>query len=210
MEIEAKFRVEEADVFAALLDGDTIGSFQLTHADAVEDQRNTYYDTSDRRLQAQRSGLRIRVVGVRRIVTLKGGGRVTGALHERDEWEVEIGADDRPEHWPSSEARERVLALIGAEPLQPILTIETRRRHIYASRQDDQVAELSLDEGVIRAGGREESFRELEIELSDGGTRADFTALVQLLRERFPLIPEERSKLARGLELLDEIGNKIH
>jgi inorganic triphosphatase YgiF len=125
-------------------------------------------------------------------------------LHERDEWEVEIGADDRPQHWPPSEARERVLALIGEEPLHPILTIETHRRHIYAGHDGTQIAELSLDEGIIRAGGREALFCELEIELLERGTREDFTAIVQLLRDQFSLIPEAHSKLARGLALLEE------
>jgi inorganic triphosphatase YgiF len=66
------------------------------------------------------------------------------------------------------------------------------------------VAELSLDEGTISANGREQRFRELEIELLDGGARADFAELVALLRARFRLVPEERSKLARGLALLDQ------
>jgi inorganic triphosphatase YgiF len=93
--------------------------------------------------------------------------------------------------------------LAGAPPL-PILTIRTLRRHIYASRDSVDIAEISLDDGIIRAGGREEHFRELEIELLGEVARADLDALVALLRERYPLAPEERSKLARGLALLDD------
>jgi inorganic triphosphatase YgiF len=66
-----------------------------------------------------------------------------------------------------------------------------------------RVAELSLDEGDISAGGLAEHFRELEIELLGGGTRADLDQLVALLRARFALVPEDQSKLARGLALLD-------
>ena len=82
------------------------------------------------------------------------------------------------------------------------------RRHIYASRDGARIAELSLDEGTISAGGLSERFRELEIELLKEGTRADFDELVAMLRARFPLVPEDRSKLARGLALLDRSSTK--
>lgn len=205
MEIEAKFRVADERTFPALLDLTELGPFRLA-AGGTEDQRNVYFDTADTRLRAGRYGLRVRDLGGRRIATLKGETRSVDGLHERDEWEVDIGGDDRPETWPASEIRERVLALLGGAPLLPILTIATQRRHVYASRAGVRVAELSLDEGTIHAGGRTESFRELEIELLDGRERTDLEALVTLLRDRFPLIPEDRSKLARGLALLDQPG----
>lgn len=202
MEIEAKFRVADDQTFPALLDLAQLGPFRL-EAGGTEEQRNVYFDTADMRLRAGRYGLRVRDLGVRRIATLKGEARIADGLFERDEWEVEIGDDDRPETWPASEIRERVLALLGGAPLLPTLTIATRREHIYASRTSVRAAELSLDAGTIHAGGRTESFQELEIELLDGGERADLEALVTLLRDHFPLIPEESSKLARGLALLD-------
>lgn len=202
MEIEAKFRAADTQTFAALLGLAEIGPFRLERGDA-EDQRNVYFDTADMRLRATCHGLRVREVGGRRVATLKGPAQVQDGLFERDEWEVEIGADDRPEAWPASEARARALALLGGAPLRPILTIATRRQHIYASGAGARFAELSLDEGTISAAGRAEPFRELEIELLAGGARADFAALVALLRERFQLAPEDRSKLRRGLALLD-------
>jgi len=204
MEIEAKFRVDDDQTFQQLLELGSIGPFQLAADPDAEDQRNVYFDTADRRLRAGQYGLRVRDLGRRRIATLKGAAQARDGMYERDEWEVEIGDDDRPSAWPASEARERALALLGgADPL-PILTIRTRRRHIIASRGGIRAAELSLDEGAIDAAGRAASFRELEIELLKTGTRADLDELVQLLRAHFALIPEDRSKLARGLALLDE------
>jgi inorganic triphosphatase YgiF len=203
MEIEAKFRVDDVRTFQQLLELSSIGQFQLAAEPSAEDQRNVYFDTADKRLRAGQYGLRVRDLGGRRLATLKGAAQVRDGMYERDEWEVEIGDDDRPSAWPPSEARDRALALLGdAQPL-PILTIRTRRRHIIATRGHTRVAELSLDEGAIDAGGRAASFRELEIELLKTGTRADLDELVALLRARFALIPEEQSKLARGLALLD-------
>ena len=203
MEIEAKFRVDDAQTFPQLLALDAIGPFKLVAEPDAEDQQNVYFDTADRRLRAGQYGLRVRDLGNRRIATLKGAAEARDGMYERDEWEIEIGDDDNPSAWPPSEARDRTLALLdGAAPL-PILAIHTRRLHIIALRDDARVAELSLDTGTIDAGGRTASFRELEIELLKTGTRADLDALVALLRSRFTLTPEDRSKLARGLALLD-------
>jgi inorganic triphosphatase YgiF len=204
MEIEAKFRVDDEQTFQQLLELSSLGPFQLVAEPEAEDQRNVYFDTADRRLRAGQYGLRVRDLGDRRIATLKGAAQARDGIYERDEWEVEIGDDDRPSAWPASEARDRTLALLaGAEPL-PILTIRTRRRHVIASRGGTRTAELSLDEGAIDAAGRAAAFRELEIELLKTGMRADLDELVGLLRARFTLVPEDRSKLARGQALLDE------
>jgi len=203
MEIEAKFRVDDAQTFPQLLALDAIGPFKLVAEPDAEDQQNVYFDTADRRLRAGQYGLRVRDLGNRRIATLKGAAEARDGMYERDEWEIEIGDDDHPSSWPASEARDRTLALLdGAAPL-PILAIRTRRLHMIALRDDRRVAELSLDTGAIDAGGRTANFRELEIELLKTGTRADLDALVAFLRARFTLTPEDRSKLARGLALLD-------
>ena len=204
MEIEAKFRVDDDSVFPDLLGQAELGPFRLSPASQPEDQRNTYFDTPDGRLRAARFGLRVREMGGRRIATLKGASRAADGVYERDEWEVDIGADDRPEAWPASEARDRALHLLGSAELRPTLEIRTLRRNIFVSRGADQVAEISLDTGTIYANGREQHFRELEIELLGHASRADLDAIVELLRARYPLAPEDRSKLARGLALLDQ------
>lgn len=209
MEIEAKFRIENPQVFTTLISITQLEDFHFMPQPSIERQHNTYYDTSDARLEAHQYGLRIRDLGHRRIATLKGPARGSGALHIRDEWESDIGDEDQPSQWPTSTVRERTLALIGDQPLVPLLTIHTERRHILASRANQLVAELSLDSGLIRAGGREQPFRELEIELMGQGTQADLDELVALLSAHFPLIPEEQSKLARGLKLLKE-ANQQH
>jgi triphosphatase len=202
MEIEAKFRIEDDQIFPALLRLNSLGPFGLVVAPHAEDQRNIYFDTADRRLRRAQYGLRVRTVGGRRIATLKGAAQVRDGMYERDEWEADVANDD-PHTWPVGELRERVLALLAGAALAPTLTIRTRRQHIYAEHDGARVAELSLDEGDINAGSLEQHFRELEIELLEAGERADLDELVGLLRGRFVLIPEDRSKLARGLALLD-------
>ena len=203
MDIEAKFVVPDAATFAAVLQLEQIDGFRLAAEIEPERQHNTYFDTADGRLRAQRHGLRVRDLGDRRIATLKGAAHFHDGVYERDEWEVEVGDSDQPDDWPAGEVRDRALALSNGEPLAPILTIDTQRHHVYAWHDQRRIAEISLDEGTIRAGGQEQVFRELEVELLETGAREEFDALVAALREHFALVPEERSKLARGLALLD-------
>ncbi len=201
MEIEKKFRVEDAASFARLDDLKMLGSYTLRHISQPEQQHNTYYDTADRLLEASRHGLRIRQIDGRCIATLKGPGESAGGLFRRGEWEVEA-CDAHPSTWPESEARTQALKLLGDAPLLPLLTIQTQRRHIMAARDNEEVAELSLDEGTIYSGGQSERFCELEIELLPAGSERDLEALEAALHEHLLLIPEHRSKLERGLSLL--------
>lgn len=204
LEIELKYRVDDGAVFVALAYRLQLGEYDLRPLGDSERQVNTYFDTPDFRLRAARYGLRVRRIATRRIVTLKGDAQVRDGLHQRAEWEMPVESDE-PRDWPPGEARDRALALAGDAPLLPILTIETLRRHVEAWRDARYVAEIALDEGVIFAAGREQTFRELEIELRPDGGSADLEVLGNLLRWRFGLEPDDRSKLARGMALLSSM-----
>lgn len=200
MEIEAKF-LASITTFHALQQRTTLGPFQLIPVPEPELQQNTYYDTADQLLQHARFGLRIRQIGERQIATLKGEATVSDGLYTRGEWEQDVTSAD-PQHWPPGTLRDRVLALTQAAALVPTITIVTTRVHIYAAcATATPFAEISLDQGTIHAGMRQEPFRELEIELLPNGDRSDFDRLLTLLRQHFPLTPEPRSKLERALAL---------
>jgi triphosphatase len=205
LEIEAKFRVVNRAVFTSLRQLTTLGPFLLVHTPGTERQHNTYFDTADRRLTADRTTLRVRDLGSRRIATVKRSLSTQDGIHTRDEWEVDLDAGEHPADWPASAARDQALVALAGAPIFPLMTIRTARQYSYVSLADAQVAEVSLDEGVILAGGRTLGFRELEAELAAGGTRADLDALIDHLRARFTLIPESRGKKKRGLELLAHV-----
>ena len=145
----------------------------------------------------------MRTIGERRIATLKSGGGVVAGRATRGEWETDIGPDDDPATWPAGELRERALAITGGAPLQPLLTIHTARHNIAVTLGGREVAQISLDDATIAAGGRTQPLRELEVELHGDGTLADLDALCAALNEHFPLQPENQSKLERGLVLLE-------
>ncbi len=202
MEVEAKYAVSpgDLDVVAGL---SQLGAYMLHAEPEPERQHNRYYDTADRRLGQARYGLRLRDLGGRTLVTLKGPAEVSEGLHRRAEYEFPH-ADPDPRTWPAGPARELALALIGSAPLQPTITIRTSRDVIIASYQGQPVAELCLDRGVLHAGDRAEPFSELEIELLPAGSESDLSALARSLGEFVSLSPEPRSKLQRALALLEE------
>lgn len=201
LEIEAKFRVDDDQLFPTLLLLPHLGDFQLCPRTAPEDQHSTYFDTADQRLQTQGFSLRIRSVAGRRTATLKRTRRSEGAVRTRDEWSCPIGADDDPLRWPDSSVRAWVLVALDGQPLEPLFTVQTRRQIIHACLEGRPVAELCLDTAVVRAGAQAERFRELEVELCAPEARRSFDALLALLCRAFPLAPEQRSKKSRGLAL---------
>jgi inorganic triphosphatase YgiF len=209
MEIEAKFRVVDRSVFTTFRQLTTLGAFLLVHAPGTEYQHNTYFDTADRRLTASGVTLRVRDLGGRRIATVKRSVGKQAGIHTREEWEIDLEAGAHPADWPASQARDQALAALDGAVIFPLMTICTRRKYSDALLNGTQVAEISLDEGVILAGGRSVVFRELEAELLDGGTRADLDALIDHLQACFALIPESRGKKKRGLELLDQAADDL-
>jgi inorganic triphosphatase YgiF len=203
MEIEAKFRVTAVDLrrVAGLHELDP---YTLIPASAPEQQLNVYYDTLDGRLTAARHGLRVRRIGAHALVTLKGPAEVgPDAVHRRAEYEFP-GDDPNPATWAPGVARDLALALTGGAPLAPTVTIATERYILYASRSGATVAEICLDQGVMRAGGHERPFTELEIELMPAGKRDDLTVITAALRAHVRLTSEPQSKLQQALTLLAE------
>ncbi len=206
MEIEAKFRVADRQIFTQLLSLSALGCAILIPHATPEQQHTIYFDTPDDALRAQRTSLRVRVVAGRRIATVKQSHGAVGGLHVRDEWETPIYADIHPRSWPPSEARTRALTIMGQKPLVTRVSVHTHRHCIHVRKEGYCIAELCLDEGYIEAGGRVVSFRELEIELRESGTMADLDSLCTALTQRFSLEPESRGKRTRGLALFDAIS----
>lgn len=203
MEIELKYRIEDSSIFATLLALQTLGSYTLDANQPVEEQRNTYYDTADKRLQKAHYGMRIRTVGDRSIATLKGPRIGSGELHQRQEWEIAATNPD-PATWEPSEARTQALALLQNEPVVPTLTIQTTRHIILVLQNQRHIAEICLDKGVIHASDQSKPLCELEVELLSDGTKDDLDAIVIALQNYVVLIPEPRSKLEQGLALIKD------
>ena len=133
MEIEAKFAITGA------LDPASLTTLPLhlytLRSTGVERHSDTLLDTPSRAVTSTRHSLRIRTIGERRIVTLKGPNSGAGGVHERAEVEVELSGplSFDPRDWPR-EVGEPALALTRDEPLAPLLRDEVERIRRVATR----------------------------------------------------------------------------
>ncbi|HEU5089688.1 MAG TPA: CYTH domain-containing protein, partial [Roseiflexaceae bacterium] len=173
-EIEAKLAIRDDATLRelrTLLARRTLGGYALRPHDAPEQQVNQYFDSADGRLRARLHGLRIRSVGDRHTLTLKGPAQVVGDIHARSEWEQPL---ERPslDALPAGPLRDQVEQLSGGAPLHVVVTIHTQRSVIVVSRPSGKRAlvEIALDDGRVEANGRSLELREVELELLPGGT----------------------------------------
>ncbi len=167
--------------------------------------RSTYFDTAGNRLAKAGVGLRIRREGRRWIQTVKGppDARSAGGLAARPEyeWTLPGGATQPPidaTRFASTPWR-RKLAKALREGLEPHFVTQLRRTRIPLAFEDGTLATLAIDVGEIRAegSGRRAQVCELEIEL-EGGQPHNLFDLARALAADIPLVPEHRSKAARG------------
>jgi len=159
--------------------------------------------------------MRERRIGQRRLVTLKWAGSVTGALHQRQELELETS------DWPP----EVLAALpegVAVSDLVPQLELITQRTRFLvrqracpepgsegsqgAGRRGVALAELAFDEVSAQRPGHDASVHFLEVELEALSAGADELArLAAALQELLPLAESSVSKLERATALLEPL-----
>lgn len=202
MEVEAKFAVTGPLPSGQIADLD-LSPYRLEDC-GIEHHEDAVLDTPARDLTDAHQTLRIRHTPDATLMTLKGPSNREGAVFTRDEIEAPVadGAATDPALWPAAIAA-RVRPLLNGEPLEPIVRVEVARHRWHATRDGELVAEIALDDGQIRAGGRGLPVHELEVEIKGEGTRDDLDAISKTLRTDLPLVPEPLTKLQRGLALLD-------
>jgi CHAD domain-containing protein len=201
MEVEAKFAVPDRKTFLRLSALRRLAGYALaqTHSVEVHDQ---YLDTVDGRLYAAGYSCRLRREPDKVIATLKGLGAAAGAIHQRDEQEVQLAewAPD-PAAWPAGPARDLALHLTGGSSLQPLFELNQLRARAEVMDGERHVAEWSLDAVTVPVGDRPAHYYELEVELKDAGSEDDLQALVGELTDRWRLSPQTRSKFQRAYEI---------
>jgi inorganic triphosphatase YgiF len=159
-----------------------------------------YFDTPDRDLRRAGISLRIRRSGDRRIQTIKAANGPSAGLFDRDEWEREVpddnldlsGLDDGP-------AADLLTGVASA--LAPAFVVRVERTTLDLAH-GGSTAELTIDEGVVEADGREDAVTEVEIELKKGAP-ADLFGLARDLVGAAPLRLGIRTKAERGYALLE-------
>lgn len=156
-----------------------------------------YYDTPDLTLQRNAMALRLRRVGKQWLQTLKGGGCSSAGLHQRNEWEMPVAAEQLN--------LDALKQMGGKLPhgvrnhLHPVFVTDFTR-HVRLLDFDGAQIELCMDSGEIRAGQRMCPISELELELKSGAPQQLFNLALKLL-EIVPLVVEHTSKAEYGYRL---------
>jgi len=202
VEIEAKFSVDDAETLARMEEVPELAGFEID-AGVRRHDKDTFLDTADRRFLAAGYYLRRRETGDGVRLTLKQLVSDAGGVLRREELEALVAADVPPAEWPEGELRERVERVSEGEPLEPFLSLEQERMARHVRDGAREVAELSLDDVVVTAGGRERRWFEAEVEIRGEGREDDLERLAAALREECGLAPEARAKFVRALELAE-------
>jgi inorganic triphosphatase YgiF len=155
----------------------------------------TYYDTPSGALSARRITLRCRLENGEAVCTVK----TPMDGYGRGEWDCRC--EDIRKSIPilcAQGAPEELLQLT-AEGIVEVCDARFKRRAATVSF-GNEVLEIALDQGVLTGGGKEEPLCEVEVELKSGAPELA-VAFAMDLKERFQLIPQNKSKFRRALAL---------
>lgn len=197
-ELELKFEGEPS-VLEALAADPVIEARSSVASTAT--LRSTYFDTADHRLRRARISLRVRDHGGRFTQTVKLETGCDGGVSNPLEVEHQApdGRLDLELIGDAAILRRIRKALDGAAP-QPIFRIETTRAIRRLESQEGRV-DLAIDRSVAQAGGREEAFGEIEVELVSGSPLALMTTAREILGS-YHIAPSRLTKADRGYRLL--------
>lgn len=204
MEVEYKWDLTDAGGPAALDAAEKLSPYIRGSKDIA--MHATYYDTVDGDVLALRGGLRRREENGLGVCSLKLEVEVSDGKATREEYEV--ACDDirqALELLPEAGAPRDVCEMLAGKELKVNCETEFDRRAFSLAvgaqgAADAFEAELAFDEGVLRRDGREQDFREMELEHKDGSLDA-FNAFALDIQDTAHLTPQPLSKLARAMSV---------
>lgn len=210
MEIELKYAVADGRTADSIWNDRKLKTMAKRAGEEPRKEmfEGTYFDTEDHVLLKNDIAYRIRREGDRAVATLKWNGKSEGPLHIREEFNATLGSwrDDikpDPDIFRESEIGEELFDMIGDSRLEPLMQVNFRRRMLRADTGDSLV-EVSIDEGEIVTPNGSAPISEIEMELYSG-EKDDMEKLGSDLQKKYDLKPENDSKFARGLMLMDLI-----
>lgn len=204
MEIELKYSLNDNLTKERILNDHHLADMKDPECDETIQMKAIYYDTAEGDLQRFQIALRARHENGRIVVTLKWKGSAQDGLHVRGELNVPGNEayleNPTVEVFRGSEIFDEVETALAGKPLVPVMEMDYVRKQIQVDT-GASISVISLDEGVIRAAGKETEILEVEIELYSGEQR-DMIALGEELASKYNLTANDQSKFQRGLELL--------
>lgn len=210
MEIELKYSFRDGKSAKEIREDKELLKYKSKDSDKTLNMKAVYFDTEDELLQKNYIAFRIRKEDKRNIATLKWSGKQEGALHCREELNINIGTGDFPETpdlnvFSQSEIGEKILGIVGDKKLLPIMQINMLRQS-WKIEDENNLVEICIDNGEVVTSKGSEIVEEIEFEMITGDPE-NLKKLGEKLSEKYGLEPEKRSKFERGLALLGKINN---
>ncbi|WP_218352400.1 inorganic triphosphatase [Alteromonas lipotrueiana] len=170
--------------------------------------QNDYYDTPEHDFQKNKIGFRVRGNDGVFEQTLKTQGKVSGGLHERAEYNIDLDSSHPDltlfdQHvWPAKfDAR-----AANAKLERQFSTNFTRTA--YDVSFDGSLIEVVLDEGEATTGKAQSPINEIELEVKKGGVSALF-AIAEVINSILPVTVSDVSKAAQGYQLLNGVKAQV-
>ncbi|MBM3213096.1 CYTH domain-containing protein [Candidatus Poribacteria bacterium] len=159
-----------------------------------------YMDTANMDILKAGYALRIREKDGECLVTLKGLGTAYGAIHQREEYEIEIESGKTLQEWPDGKIRNVVSSFIGPQTLVELFIIYQFRRIRSLKQKRRNIGYMSYDIVDIKLKDRIHRTYELEVELGQEGTMEDLKK-IDVVFKSYGLCPETKSKFERAMEI---------
>ena len=204
VEIELKYTIPDKNTAEIIWKDLDLLKMEETDSRESLTFKAAYFDTSDKMLSQNDIAFRVRIEGSRAIASLKWNGKTDGALHTREEINVPIDGEaclmnPNVTLFKESDIGIKLIELVGDKPLVNVMESGFLRRRLRVDTENS-IIEVSIDVGEITTDSGSVPICELELELFSGN-QEDLLKLGNKLAERYSLVPEVRSKYARGLML---------
>lgn len=203
MEIELKYAINSKEIAQQIWEDEELKKIEEPQTRETVFMKATYFDTDDLDLCRNDIAYRVRSEGDRLVASLKWGGKTEGALHTREEINIPVtNKKANPVIFEESDIGKDLIRIIDGKPLRPIMEMQIERRRFRLDTQDT-IMEVSIDGGTIATEMGSAPICEVEVELFSGDQEPMLT-LGELLKEKYGVVSEKRSKFYRGLVLLGQ------
>lgn len=203
MEIELKYVIPNEDVEKALWDNELYGSYEEKDSREEIFLHGKYFDTENGDLAQNRIAYRVRMEGDSPVATLKWKGHSEDGLHVREELNVPVSTVDAdPEVFRESDLGSKFADFVKDKELKCIMETKVLRKQ-YRVDTGEGIFEFSIDNGELITDQGTLPISEIEIELYSGETE-EMVKIGKKLQKKYGLEVENKSKYARGMELINK------
>ncbi|MDO4518443.1 MAG: CYTH domain-containing protein, partial [Bacillota bacterium] len=203
MEIELKYIIPDEQTAQAIWDNQLFKDEEETNSRDEMSLHAKYFDTENYDLEREQIAYRVRREGDKHIASLKWKGHSEDGLHVREEINVPVDSQEpNLEVFRESRVGSEALDFLKDKELKCLLETKVRRRN-FRIDTGKGIYEISIDYGEIVTEGGNTPISEVEIELFSG-EEDELKEIGRKLQDSYNLIPENDSKYARGMKLINE------